>query len=47
MEIYLDQIVEWIKALSPIGIYGIFGFIAYVENIIPPLPGDILVAFGG
>lgn len=47
MEIYLDQIVEWIKALSPLGIYGIFALIAYVENIVPPLPGDILVAFGG
>lgn len=47
MEIYLDQIIEWIKALSPLGIYGIFALIAYVENIVPPLPGDILVAFGG
>lgn len=47
MEIYLDQIVEWIKALSPIGIYTIFATVAYLENIIPPLPGDILVAFGG
>lgn len=47
MEIYLDQIVEWIKALSPLGIYGIFAVVAYIENIIPPLPGDVLVAFGG
>jgi membrane protein DedA with SNARE-associated domain len=47
MEIHLDQIVEWIKMLSPLGIYGIFSLVAYVENIIPPLPGDVLVAFGG
>lgn len=47
MEMYLDQIVEWIKTLSPLGIYGIFAFVAYVENIVPPLPGDVLVAFGG
>jgi membrane protein DedA with SNARE-associated domain len=47
MEAYLDQIVEWIKTLSPLGIYGIFAFVAYIENIIPPLPGDVLVAFGG
>jgi len=47
MEIYLDQIVEWIKALSPLGIYGIFAIVAYVENIVPPMPGDVLVAFGG
>lgn len=31
----------------PIGIYLIFFGIAYIENIIPPLPGDVLVAFGG
>lgn len=24
-----------------------FGLIAYLENIIPPIPGDILVVFGG
>lgn len=47
MEIYLEQIVEWIKTLSPLGIYGIFAFVAYIENIVPPLPGDVLVAFGG
>lgn len=47
MEMYLDQIVEWIKALSPLGIYSMFAFVAYIENVIPPMPGDVLVAFGG
>lgn len=47
MEAYLEQIVDWILTLSPLSIYSIFFLIAYVENIIPPLPGDVLVAFGG
>lgn len=47
MEVYTQQLIEWIQTLSPISIYLIFGIVAYLENIIPPLPGDILVVFGG
>lgn len=47
MEIYTQQLIEWIQTLSPLSIYLIFGVIAYLENIIPPIPGDLLVAFGG
>lgn len=47
MEAYVEQLVDWILTLSPASIYAIFIFIAYVENIVPPLPGDVLVAFGG
>lgn len=47
MEVYIQQIVEWIQTLSPVSIYLIFTLVAYVENIIPPVPGDVLVAFGG
>lgn len=47
MEVYLEQAVDWILTLSPLSIYAIFIIIAYIENIIPPLPGDVLVAFGG
>jgi membrane protein DedA with SNARE-associated domain len=47
MDIYLEQIVDWILTLSPLSIYTIFFAVAYIENIIPPLPGDVLVAFGG
>ncbi|MDZ7718585.1 MAG: DedA family protein [Balneolaceae bacterium] len=47
MEAYVQQIVEWIQALSPFYIYIIFTLVAYFENIIPPIPGDVLVAFGG
>ena len=47
MEAYLDQIVDWIFTLSPLSIYLIFIVVAYAENIMPPVPGDMLVAFGG
>ncbi|WP_164682551.1 DedA family protein [Cyclonatronum proteinivorum] len=29
------------------GIYLILALIAYLENVVPPIPGDILVVFGG
>jgi membrane protein DedA with SNARE-associated domain len=47
MEAYTEYLVEWIQTLSPLSIYFIFAFIAYLENIVPPIPGDLLVAFGG
>ncbi len=47
MEAYTQNLIEWIQTLSPLSIYLIFGVIAYLENIVPPIPGDLLVAFGG
>src|SRR5690625_5192740 len=47
MEIDLEHVVRWIESLDSFSIYLIFGVIAYVENILPPIPGDLLVAFGG
>ncbi|MEX0608539.1 MAG: DedA family protein [Balneolaceae bacterium] len=43
----IQSLIEWINAVPPGGIYLIFFGIAYLENIIPPLPGDVIVAFGG
>ncbi len=47
MEVYTEHLIEWIQTLSPLSIYLIFGLIAYLENVVPPIPGDVLVAFGG
>ena len=47
MEAYVQQMVDWILTLSPFYIYLIFTLVAYLENILPPIPGDVLVAFGG
>lgn len=47
MEEYTQDLIQWIKVLPPVSIYLVFFVIAYVENIVPPIPGDLLVAFGG
>ncbi len=39
--------IEWINSLPAVSIYLVFFLVAYLENIIPPVPGDVLVAFGG
>lgn len=40
-------LVEWISSLPTVSIYAVFLAVAYLENIIPPIPGDVLVAFAG
>lgn len=47
MELHLEHAIRWIESLDVVSIYLIFGAIAYLENILPPIPGDVLVAFGG
>ena len=47
MEAFTNDLVDWIFTLAPLKIYAIFAFISYLENVVPPIPGDILVAFGG
>lgn len=44
---YTPDLVEWIEALPLISIYAAFFLIAYLENVLPPVPGDILVVFAG
>jgi membrane protein DedA with SNARE-associated domain len=40
-------VVEYVR-LAPVSlVYLIIFTIAYVENVIPPIPGDVLVAFAG
>lgn len=43
----IQSIVDWIEVIPPMGIYALFFGIAYIENLIPPMPGDVVVAFGG
>lgn len=47
MEVYIDQAVNWILTLPPASIYAIFLIVSYAENILPPVPGDVLIVFGG
>ncbi len=47
MEAFALDLVDWIRIQPVAGIYGILLLVAYLENVIPPIPGDILVVFGG
>src|SRR5699024_2336158 len=41
------DLIQLIETPPPLSVYLVFFLIAYLENIIPPIPGDLLVAFGG
>lgn len=46
-EQFVQETVQFINTLPPSSIYLVFFLVAYFENIVPPIPGDVLVAFGG
>lgn len=43
----LINIVDWMASLSPVWAYGIILGVAWLENVVPPIPGDMVVVFGG
>ena len=43
----LSDIVTWMQGLSPAWIYVTVFVVAYLENVVPPIPGDMIVVFGG
>jgi membrane protein DedA with SNARE-associated domain len=47
VEQFTQELINWIRLLPPASIYLVLFGVAYFENIIPPIPGDVLVAFGG
>ncbi|NGP89028.1 DedA family protein [Fodinibius halophilus] len=47
VEQFVQEFVNIVNTLPPLSIYTVFFLIAYFENVIPPIPGDVLVAFGG
>jgi len=47
MDALTIDLVEWIETLPLFSIYLAFFLVAYLENVIPPVPGDILVVFAG
>ncbi len=44
---HLTDLVEWMSALPVLWAYALILAIAYAENVIPPVPGDMIVVFGG
>jgi membrane protein DedA with SNARE-associated domain len=47
MEGWLFEVLEWMQTVAPIWVYTALLFVAYLENVIPPVPGDIVIVFGG
>lgn len=43
----LDQIILWLQSVDPFMVYAAVFIIAYIENIFPPFPSDVIVVFGG
>ncbi len=43
----LTDLVEWMAALPVLWVYVLILCVSYTENIVPPIPGDMIVVFGG
>ena len=43
----MEELVQFLNNIAPIWVYLIIFAIAYLENILPPIPGDLVVVFGG
>ncbi len=43
----IEQGINWLQDLSPAGVLALMFFIAYIENIFPPSPSDVLLVFAG
>lgn len=43
----VEKIIFWLQQLSPFGVMVAIFLIAYVENIFPPSPSDVLLVFAG
>ena len=42
----MQALLDWLVTLSPATLYTVLGAVAALENLIPPFPSDLVVAFG-
>jgi len=47
MQEILTDLTQWIQMLHPSWIVLIVSLIAYLENVVPPIPGDLVIVFAG
>jgi membrane protein DedA with SNARE-associated domain len=40
-----ESIIQWMQELPPLGIYAALFFTAYIENLFPPAPSDVVMLF--
>lgn len=43
----METIITYLQQLSPLWVYAAIFFIAYIENIFPPSPSDVMIVAGG
>ena len=43
----VQAFTEWLRALPPAGIYAVLFAVAWGENVVPPIPGDVVVVVAG
>jgi membrane protein DedA with SNARE-associated domain len=43
----MQSLLDWLLTLPIAALYTVLGITAAIENIIPPFPSDVVVAFGG
>jgi membrane protein DedA with SNARE-associated domain len=43
----MEQFINYLAALNPIWIYCVAGGIAYIENVFPPMPSDVILVAAG
>lgn len=43
----MEQFVNYLAALNPLWIYCVTGAIAYIENVFPPSPSDVILVAAG
>jgi membrane protein DedA with SNARE-associated domain len=41
----IESILEWLQSLPPGGVYAALWFTAYIENLFPPSPSDVVMLF--
>jgi membrane protein DedA with SNARE-associated domain len=44
---FMEQAYLWFQSLSPVVVLALMFLIAYIENIFPPAPSDVLLVIGG
>ncbi len=42
----MQSLLDWLITLSPATLYAVLAVVAALENIVPPFPSDLVVAFG-
>jgi membrane protein DedA with SNARE-associated domain len=44
---FFAEVFFWIESLAPVWAYLVILAVAYGENVVPPVPGDMVVVYGG